>query len=97
MYHEMKRAMETGEVLGVTYKTAWRMAKLIRSLMQQGGGKLTGVVEIDETYIGGKHKRKGMLDNKTAVIGMVEKKKGIGQFLPTLPSISAIPSYSCKF
>ena len=30
-------------------------------------------------FTGGKHNREGMLDNKTAVIGMTEKQKGIGQ------------------
>jgi transposase len=41
--------------LGVTYKTAWRMFNLIRNrLMTQDGGKLSGEVEADETYVGGK-------------------------------------------
>ena len=40
--------------LGVTYKTAWRMFKQIRALMAEDGGPLTGVVEVDETYYGGK-------------------------------------------
>ncbi len=72
-------AMELQRHLGVTYKTAWRMCKQIRLLMQQSGNPMSGIVEIDETYIGGKHKREGMLDNKTAVIGMAEKQKGNGQ------------------
>lgn len=41
--------------LGVTYKTAWRMAHLIRhELMEQGDEPLSGTVEIDETFVGGK-------------------------------------------
>jgi transposase-like protein len=42
--------------LGVTYKTAWRMFNLIRNeLMTQDGDKpLSGKVEADETWIGGK-------------------------------------------
>ena len=41
--------------LGVTYKTAWRMAKLIRQeLMVQDDEPFGGEVEMDETYIGGK-------------------------------------------
>ncbi len=41
--------------LGVTYKTAWRMFKLIRTeLMGQDDTPLSGAVEADETWIGGK-------------------------------------------
>jgi transposase-like protein len=36
--------------LGVTYKTAWRMFKLIRTLMAEDTGPLSGKVEMDETY-----------------------------------------------
>jgi transposase len=41
--------------LGVTYKTAWRMFTLIRNeLMTQDETALSGRIEMDETYIGGK-------------------------------------------
>jgi transposase-like protein len=40
--------------LGVSYKTAHRMFKMIRKLMEQDGDMLNGIVEIDETFVGGK-------------------------------------------
>ncbi len=42
--------------LGVTYKTAWRMFTLIRNqlMTQDGDTTLSGTVEMDETYMGGK-------------------------------------------
>lgn len=42
--------------LGVTYKTAWRMANLIRNVLMDQGDEppLSGDVEADETYFGGK-------------------------------------------
>jgi len=46
-------AKEIERHLGVTYKTAWRIAKQIRRLLGSGGEPLSGVVEIDETFIGG--------------------------------------------
>lgn len=47
--------------LGVTYKTAWRMFNLIRNkLMADEGEPLSGQVEIDETSVDGKpRKRQG--------------------------------------
>jgi hypothetical protein len=47
-------AKEIERQTGVTYKTAWRMAHQIRKLMSQSDGLLSGVVEVDETFIGGK-------------------------------------------
>jgi transposase len=42
---------------GVTYKTAWRMFKQIRSLLSDGDLQLEGpTVEVDEMYYGGKRK-----------------------------------------
>lgn len=53
---------EIHRALGVTQKTAWFMLHRIRLAMQdEDGGKLSGEVEVDETFIGGKsrnmHKR----------------------------------------
>src|ERR1043166_6935493 len=47
---------EIHRALGVTQKTAWFMLHRIRLAMQdeQAGGKLSGEVEVDETFIGGK-------------------------------------------
>lgn len=70
-------AKELQRQLGVTYKTAWRMAKEIRKHMGKvdGDDQLSGTVEIDETYIGGKRtgKRGRGAEGKTVVMGMLEK------------------------
>lgn len=72
-------AKELQRQLGVTYKTAWRMADLIRKHMGDvDGDNLLGgageVVEIDETLIGGsvEGKGSGYKGNKTVVVGMME-------------------------
>ncbi len=63
--------------LGVSYKTAWYLTHRIRKAMQEMNAiKLFGTVEVDETYVGGKNRGKGIaakLDNKTMVLGAVER------------------------
>lgn len=70
-------AKELQRQLGVTYKTAWRMGHEIRKYMGKidGSSPLTGTVEADETYIGGKRpgKRGRGADGKTVVFGMLER------------------------
>jgi transposase-like protein len=45
---------ELGRALGVTQKTAWFMLHRIRGAMHDGKFTMSGEVEADETYIGGK-------------------------------------------
>lgn len=62
--------------LGVTYKTAFRMFKGIRSLFQCSPKPICGEVEIDETYIGGKsptHTGGRSIKNKTPVLGIAQR------------------------
>lgn len=73
-------AKEVQRQLGVTYKTAWRMCRLIREYMSYVdgdaplGGPGGGIVEADTTYIGGvDHGTKGPLGDKAVVLGMVER------------------------
>lgn len=65
-------AKELERHLGVTYKTAWRIAKQIRRMMDEHNVDLTGIVEMDETYVGGYH-HWWEEKPKTAIIGAVER------------------------
>lgn len=79
---------ELGRALGVTQKTAWFMLHRIRLAMEsQTFRKLSGTVEVDETYVGGDaknmHKRVREMkvyghrnDAKTAVQGARERETG---------------------
>jgi transposase-like protein len=70
--HQMHR------MLGLGYRAAWFMCHRIRHAMNEPfASKMSGTVEIDETYVGGKVKGKGVKagkDNKTPVVSLVERK-----------------------
>lgn len=50
-------ALQLQRNLGVSYPTAWKMYMDIRGMMVDDIAKLDGVVEMDETYIGGKPRK----------------------------------------
>jgi transposase-like protein len=79
---------EIGRSLGVTQKTGWFMLQRLRLAMQTGSfvkSKLTGTVEVDESYIGGKGRfmhqktkeRRGIkgsgMGGKTCVMGLLKR------------------------
>jgi transposase len=71
---------------GVTYKTAWRMFRQIRSLLSEPDMQLEGsTVEMDECYVGGRPrgKRGGPKwlepSKKAVVAGVVERRTGKGR------------------
>jgi len=66
--------------LGVTYKTAWRMFNRIRTLLGEIDAPLTGIVEIDETFLNPKRRHSdpprypGGNPKERTIIGAVERK-----------------------
>ena len=76
---------EIARDLGITQKSAWHMAHRIRYALHHGSfEKLTGHVEVDETFIGGKARNMHVAQrrrritgtgtkDKTAVMGILER------------------------
>jgi len=65
--------------LGCNYRTAWYLSHRIREAMTEPDAeKLTGTVEIDETYIGGRQRGyRGKLKNKDVVMGLRQRGGGL--------------------
>jgi transposase-like protein len=79
-------AHQLHRMLGVTYKSAWFMAHRIRYAMAQLNlPKLSGTVEVDETYIGGKqeygpHGFRKNKSNKAPVVSLIERGGNVRSF-----------------
>lgn len=97
-------AKELERQLGVTYKCAWRIGHQLRILMKARseamtppGGQLTGHVEVDETFIGGKkhrsgYKRAGDKKDKAIVMGMAQRGGLLlGKVVPSTKAMALIP------
>ncbi|HEU0047171.1 MAG TPA: IS1595 family transposase [Nitrososphaera sp.] len=87
---DAKKGMSANQLkqhLGIgSYRTAWYMVHRIRKAMVELSlGKLSGIVELDETYVGGKQKGKGVYygkKQKQVVVGL-RQRKGPLRFIHT--------------
>jgi transposase-like protein len=71
---------ELARDLGVTQKTAWFMAHRLRFALTEGGfGLLSGEVEADETFIGGKARNMHVAKRKEKITGGKGKAIVFGQ------------------
>lgn len=92
---ESKKGISANQLkrsLGISYKTAWYLCHRIRRAMIEAADnpQLDGVVEVDETYIGGDYDRRRNRSpwEKQAVIGLLQRKGKL--------EARAIPSASKK-
>ena len=69
-------ANQIKRMFGISYKTAWYLCHRIRAAMVEANKpKLTGTVEVDETYVGGRaHGKRGRgAEHKEVVIGIRQR------------------------
>lgn len=71
-------AHQIHRMLGITYKTAWFMCHRIRhSMTVKASGKLSGTLEMDAAFIGGKptkeRKERKQWSSKTPVVALIQR------------------------
>ena len=98
---ESKKSISANQIkrtIGVTYKTAWHLCHRIRSAMRghiSGGPTLFGVVEVDETLVGGKRRGVGTGNRvgKTWVAGAVQRGGEVRiEAVPNIKRATPMPS-----
>ena len=57
-------SVKLAEHLGIGQKTAWFLGQRIRRMMEDKDGLLAGIVEVDETCLGGKTRPKGQASKR---------------------------------
>ena len=78
-------AMKLHRDLGISYKTAWHLLHRIRKALESGELRMSGPVEVDETFVGGKEANKheskrsrarGGVPDKAPIAGVKDRKTG---------------------
>jgi transposase-like protein len=85
-------AHQLHRMLGVTYKSAWFMAHRIRYAMEQPpfARLLTGTVEVDETYVGGKVRRSNRVEHRPLDPRKPDKRKQTGRGSDKVPVVALV-------
>src|SRR5712692_5778578 len=85
-------AHQLHRMLGITYKSAWFMAHRIRYAMEQPAFSrlLSGTVEVDETYIGGKPRRSNRVQTKPLDPMKPDKRMQTGRGADKTPVVALV-------
>jgi transposase-like protein len=85
---ESRKGMSANQIkrtLGISYKTAWYLCHRVRAAMQEANPEpLDGILEMDETYVGGKEKGSGKpgrpKNSKKQIVVGIKQRDGEARF-----------------
>lgn len=71
-------AMQIKRNMNCSYKTAWYIGMRVRCAMIDKNIELQNIVEIDESYVGRKPRKKGLMEDPTRDVSKLTSKRGRG-------------------